>query len=66
MDIKKYKLQKWLSTYSKEENKTLFRFTDDICMYIYTDLKRNNLDLNIPYKEFKKRIIMFLFNNTHV
>ena len=55
-----------VNDYNKEENKTLFRFIDDICIYIYTDLKNNNLELNIPYKEFKKRIIMFLFNNTYI
>lgn len=66
MNNKNYKLKKWLSNFSSEENKTLFRFIDDICVGIYKDLKNNDLELNIPYNEFKKRIIMFLYNNTYV
>ena len=60
---KKRKIYKWLLTYNNQ-GQSLYNFLDELCDLIYRDLENSGLNINIPYREFKKKIALYLFDNS--
>jgi hypothetical protein len=60
---KKRNIYKWLLTHN-EHGQSLYNFLDELCDMIYRDLQKSGIEIIIPYREFKKKIALYLFDNS--
>ena len=60
---KKGRIYNWLFTYNNQ-GQSLYNFVDELCDMIYCDLLNSGLHIDIPYRDFKKKIVLYLFDNS--